>query len=143
METENGAADEASQLGQELLPLKCKKENFSSASTGNLDSLVGIEEALEYSGFSFRHVLIISAVGLVLLSLFAQIEMIGLLATELLCEFNLSPVQEAFLTSAFFTGMIFGALLWGHLSDKYGNEIFKFFHVLNIETQKVELKTRE
>ena len=92
----------------------------SDDSSQNKNGAMEIDEALSRTGFKSSHTLIISIVGLAAFSMYAQIEVVNLLGAELYCNFELSSVEQALLTSALFSGMAIGAQVSGTMADKYG-----------------------
>ena len=81
---------------------------------------ITLEQALENAGFKTRHVLCLLALCVVVSGIYSQLEANVLLGPELLCEWNLSGAEEAFITSSLSFGCAFGSLAWGQVGDKSG-----------------------
>ena len=101
--------------------------SFEQETSGKISKRrqISIEEAIEDAGFGSRHVLSLVAVSFLVSSFYTKLEEVNVLGQKLLCIWNLTGYEEAILTSSFFSGAIFGAMLWGKFSDVYG-KMFKY-----------------
>ena len=105
---------------------KTIEESKQGSKTLNDDSAdysrteITLEEALENAGFKTRHVLCLLPLCVVVSGIYSQLEANVLLGPELLCEWNLSGAEEAFITSSLSFGCAFGSLAWGQAGDKSG-----------------------
>ncbi|XP_075252004.1 putative transporter svop-1 [Convolutriloba macropyga] len=104
------------------LVVKDEKNSEQDDSSHDKNSQMEIDEALSKTGFNITHILIICAISLTAFSVHGQIEVVNLLGAELYCDFELTSVEEALLTSALFTGMAVGAQVSGPIADKHGRK---------------------
>ena len=86
-------------------------------------STLTIEESLEKAGFGFWHILALVSISVLVSSFYTKLEEVNILGQKLLCIWDLQGYEEAFLTSSFFAGAIFGAMIWGKFSDVYGKSL--------------------
>ena len=81
---------------------------------------IPIEEALDNAGFTGHHLAVFLIMSLAILADHMELEVGVLLGPKLLCEWKLQAEEEAMLTSIMYLGMTIGAILWGNVSDRYG-----------------------
>ena len=82
-----------------------------------------LEDAVEAIGFGKFHILLTLCAGLLWASDSMEIAINALLPPTLVCEWNLTSVQEALIPTVNFIGQGVGALGWGYLSDRYGRKV--------------------
>ncbi|CAA0809024.1 Organic cation/carnitine transporter 7 [Striga hermonthica] len=82
-----------------------------------------LDEALEMVGFGKFQALVMAYAGLGAMAEAMEVMILSFIGTSVKDEWGLSPGQESFITSVVFGGMLFGAYLWGFISDNYGRRI--------------------
>ncbi|KAI4820272.1 hypothetical protein KUCAC02_028256 [Chaenocephalus aceratus] len=65
-----------------------------------------------------------------------------ILAPQLHCEWKLSSLQVALLTSAVFIGMMLSSSLWGNISDKYGRKTVRAPQSVTLYAEFLPMRSR-
>eukprot|EP01130_Rhizamoeba_saxonica_P018622 TRINITY_DN9385_c0_g1_i1.p1 TRINITY_DN9385_c0_g1~~TRINITY_DN9385_c0_g1_i1.p1 ORF type:complete len:314 (+),score=55.86 TRINITY_DN9385_c0_g1_i1:59-1000(+) len=86
-------------------------------------SHVTIDEALTMIGFGKYQVFAFVIAGVVWIGDAMEILLLSFLSQVVSCEWDLSHFDVAILTAVVFVGVLFGTLLFGSLSDRYGRKI--------------------
>ncbi|XP_065831112.1 synaptic vesicle 2-related protein-like [Oscarella lobularis] len=81
-----------------------------------------VEDAINECGFGWFQVKATLFAGLVLTVASVIIFLLVIVSPEVRCEFSFSALEECFITTVAFCGMICGSPIWGSLSDKYGRK---------------------
>lgn len=91
-----------------------------------------IDEALITMGFGKFQLLVLIYAGMGWISEAMEMMLLSFVGSSVQIEWNLSPQEESFITSAVFIGMLIGAYSWGIVSDKHGRrqEIHPTSHLL-------------
>ncbi|XP_072310089.1 synaptic vesicle 2-related protein-like [Eucyclogobius newberryi] len=85
-----------------------------------LDDTFTIDDALEAIGFGKFQWKICLFAGLSWIGDAMEMMLLSILGPHLHCEWGLSGLEVALITSVVFAGMGIGAPSWGHFSDRYG-----------------------
>ncbi|OAF72203.1 putative transporter SVOPL [Intoshia linei] len=85
-----------------------------------------VEDAVEHIGFGKFQLWLIFVCGLFSATDALEMLLLSVLSPALRCDFKLTEVQVAFITTIVFVGMFSGSFLWGTISDKYGRLITMF-----------------
>ena len=89
-----------------------------------IDSPLGytIDEALDKLGYGpFQFILFIFC-GLIWMADAMELMILSVLSPAVRCQWSLSSVEEAFITSIVFIGFLFGSIFWGFISDNLGRK---------------------
>ncbi|XP_010788755.1 synaptic vesicle 2-related protein [Notothenia coriiceps] len=86
------------------------------------DDTFMVEDAVEAIGFGTFQWKLSILTGLAWMADAMEMMILCILAPQLHCEWKLSSLQVALLTSAVFIGMMLSSSLWGNISDKYGRK---------------------
>lgn len=78
------------------------------------------EEALSTIGFGNFQALVLAYAGLGLMSEAMEMMILSFVGIAIQSEWEISPGEESLLTTVLFIGMLFGAYVWGLISDAYG-----------------------
>jgi MFS family permease len=89
--------------------------------------LCTVDEAVEKIGFGFFQFIAMSFSGIVWMVEAFEILLLTMLSAVLKCEWGLTEVEEATLTSVVFVGFFFGSIFWGFYADMYGRKWGLFF----------------
>lgn len=98
-----------------------------------------VDEAVEYFGFGKFQVILSFLTGLAwvffyyiflvfMLQMADAMEMmiLSILSPALLCEWNISTIEQAMITTCVFSGMMLSSTFWGKFCDKFGRRTVKF-----------------
>ncbi|OAF67346.1 Cis,cis-muconate transport protein [Intoshia linei] len=85
-----------------------------------------VEQAIEHIGFGRFQIQLLLICGLFAATDAMEMLLLAVLSPVLRCEFKLSQVEVACITTVVFVGMFSGSFIWGHVSDKYGRLITMF-----------------
>jgi len=90
------------------------------------DHTFSIDDVIETLGTGKFHILLILSLGLLNAADSMELAINSILSPILQCEWHLSNVQEAMISTVAFLGQGIGAFGWGFMSDKYGRKATLF-----------------
>uniref|UniRef100_A0AC34PUU3 Major facilitator superfamily (MFS) profile domain-containing protein n=1 Tax=Panagrolaimus sp. JU765 TaxID=591449 RepID=A0AC34PUU3_9BILA len=91
-----------------------KQQTTSDADTFTID------EAVEYLGFGKFQVKLSLLTGLAWMADACEMMILSILSPALYCEWQISTVQQAMITTCVFSGMMLSSTIWGKICDKFG-----------------------
>ncbi|CAH1230704.1 SVOP [Branchiostoma lanceolatum] len=86
-----------------------------------------VEDAVEAIGFGRFQIKLSILTGLSWMADAMEMMILSILSPQLLCEWQLSSWQEAFITTIVFVGMMVSSSMWGNICDRYGRRLGLFF----------------
>jgi len=86
----------------------------------NEDGVYQYHDAIDYIGFGLFHIIQMICMGVALSSDAVEVLVISLVLPQLTHDLNATDLQNAWLTSIIFLGMLIGDFLWGVLADIAG-----------------------
>ncbi|XP_078679986.1 synaptic vesicle 2-related protein-like isoform X3 [Branchiostoma floridae x Branchiostoma belcheri] len=105
----------------EKTPLTGDKTHQLSADTFT------VEDAVEAIGFGRFQIKLSVLSGLAWMADAMEMMILSILSPQLLCEWQLSSWEEAFITTIVFVGMMVSSSMWGNICDRYGRRLGLFF----------------
>lgn len=98
-----------------------------------------IDEIIDLLGVGKFSWFVIFLAGVCYMSESSELNLISLIAPQLRCVWNLSPLYASFTSSSVFLGEAIGSFFWGYIGDKYGRKsaailgtsVAVFFGLLN------------
>ena len=88
---------------------------------------ITVEEAIKQIGFGRFQVKLIIAMGVIWILDSMEFMIAGILGPVLLCEWRISSLQEAFISTAIFVGAAIGSPVLGRIGDVYGRKTLLMF----------------
>ncbi|RDD44737.1 Synaptic vesicle 2-related protein [Trichoplax sp. H2] len=82
-----------------------------------------VEDCINSIGFGKYQIRLLLLAGCDTLVDAMEVMLLAIIGPVLLCEWSLSPWQEAFMTTFVFIGIGIGALFWGWICDIYGRKL--------------------
>jgi len=82
-----------------------------------------VEDAIEEIGFGRYQIFITLMAGFAWIADGMEIMVVTIIGPVLLCEWRITSLQEAFITTVVFCGMVFGSPIFGFIADKYGRRM--------------------
>ncbi|KAI8505148.1 hypothetical protein Bbelb_172570 [Branchiostoma belcheri] len=86
-----------------------------------------VEDAVEAIGFGRFQIKLSVLSGLAWMADAMEMMILSILSPQLLCEWQLSSWEEAFITTIVFVGMMVSSSMWGNICDRYGRRLGLFF----------------
>lgn len=56
-----------------------------------------------------------------------EMMILSILSPALLCEWNITAVEQAMITTCVFSGMMLSSTFWGKFCDKFGRKTVNFY----------------
>jgi len=81
-----------------------------------------IDEALDKMGYGPFQLILFIFCGLIWMADAMELMILAVLSPAVRCQWSLSSVEEAFITSIVFIGFLFGSIFWGFISDNLGRK---------------------
>ncbi len=106
------------------LPLPTPKADSSSSSAigrGNSSGYT-VDEAIDKMGYGPFQLILFFCCGLLWMADAMELMILAILSPAVKCQWSLSSVEEAFITSIVFIGFLFGSIFWGFISDNFGRK---------------------
>lgn len=82
-----------------------------------------LDEGIESLGFGWFQIALLVLCGATQLADATELLVLSLLNNPVQCAFGVSKAETAWLASAVFAGMLCGAYITGHVSDRYGRRV--------------------
>jgi MFS family permease len=86
---------------------------------GQADSFT-VDEAVEYLGFGKFQLTLSFLTGLAWMADAMEMMILSILAPALYCEWHISTVEQAMITTCVFSGMMLSSAVWGKICDRFG-----------------------
>ena len=84
------------------------------------DDSFTVTQAVNALGFGKFQIILSFVTGLCWMADSMEVMILSILSPALHCEWGVSQLNQALLTTVVFIGMMFSSAFWGHVSDKYG-----------------------
>ena len=81
-----------------------------------------LDDAIEHIGIGPFQVKVIAILGLMWIADASETMILSIISPILKCEWQLTPSQEALITTVVFLGLSLGSFVWGTVSDKLGRK---------------------
>ncbi|KAH8269565.1 hypothetical protein KR018_009410 [Drosophila ironensis] len=88
----------------------------------NPDDTYTVQQAINAFGFGWFHVKLSLLVGLCWMSDSMEMAILSILGPALFCEWNVTKLQQASVTTIVFLGMMLSSSFWTQLSNRYGRK---------------------
>uniref|UniRef100_A0A914EPS9 Major facilitator superfamily (MFS) profile domain-containing protein n=1 Tax=Acrobeloides nanus TaxID=290746 RepID=A0A914EPS9_9BILA len=79
-----------------------------------------VDEAVEYLGFGRFQVMLSLLTGLAWMADAMEMMILSILFPALSCEWEISTVEQAMITTCVFSGMMLSSTVWGKICDRFG-----------------------
>ena len=81
-----------------------------------------IDEAIDKMGYGPFQFILFLFCGFIWMADAMELMILSILSPAVKCQWSLSSVEEAFITSIVFIGFLFGSIFWGYISDNFGRK---------------------
>uniref|UniRef100_A0AC35U0J5 MFS domain-containing protein n=1 Tax=Rhabditophanes sp. KR3021 TaxID=114890 RepID=A0AC35U0J5_9BILA len=81
-----------------------------------------VDEAIEILGFGRFQIKLSLLTGLAWMADSAEMMILSILSPALHCEWGITPVEQAMITTCVFVGMMLSSTIWGKICDTYGRK---------------------
>ncbi|XP_022223913.2 synaptic vesicle 2-related protein [Drosophila obscura] len=88
----------------------------------NPDDTYTVQQAINAFGFGWFHVKLSLMVGLCWMADSMEMAILSIIGPALFCEWNVSKLQQASVTTIVFLGMMISSSFWTQLSNRYGRK---------------------
>ncbi|CAD5217517.1 unnamed protein product [Bursaphelenchus okinawaensis] len=107
-------------LDGDMLEIR-EPEDAQEAESSNIqnDSFT-IDEAVEFLGFGKFQLTLSFLTGLAWMADAMEMMILSILAPALYCEWQISAVEQAMITTCVFSGMMLSSTVWGKICDRFG-----------------------
>lgn len=99
------------------IPDTCSRRSMSGVTVGYT-----VDEAIDKLGFGPFQLMIFIFCGLIWLADAMELMILSILSPAVKCQWSLSSVEEAIITSIVFVGFLLGSMFWGFTGDNYGRK---------------------
>ena len=99
---------------------ECIQDDLTPVLKENQDGVYQYHDAIDYIGFGLFHVIQMICMGIALSSDAVEVLVISLVLPQLTHDLDATDLQNAWLASIIFLGMLVGDFLWGVLADIVG-----------------------
>ncbi|CAI4232475.1 unnamed protein product [Auanema sp. JU1783] len=82
-----------------------------------------VDDAVEALGFGRFQLFLSLLTGMAWMADAMEMMLLSLLSPALACEWGISSVQQALVTTCVFTGMMTSSTLWGKICDRFGRRV--------------------
>uniref|UniRef100_A0A1I7XJF5 MFS domain-containing protein n=1 Tax=Heterorhabditis bacteriophora TaxID=37862 RepID=A0A1I7XJF5_HETBA len=82
-----------------------------------------VDDAVEALGFGRFQIKLSILTGLAWMADAMEMMLLSLLSPALACEWGVSPIQQALVTTCVFSGMMLSSTIWGKICDRFGRRI--------------------
>uniref|UniRef100_A0A915EIF3 Major facilitator superfamily (MFS) profile domain-containing protein n=1 Tax=Ditylenchus dipsaci TaxID=166011 RepID=A0A915EIF3_9BILA len=79
-----------------------------------------VDDAVEYLGFGKFQLMLSLFTGLAWMADAMEMMILSILSPALLCEWHISTVEQAMITTCVFSGMMMSSTVWGKVCDRFG-----------------------
>uniref|UniRef100_A0A0N5C6A6 MFS domain-containing protein n=1 Tax=Strongyloides papillosus TaxID=174720 RepID=A0A0N5C6A6_STREA len=81
-----------------------------------------VDDAIEVLGFGKFQIKMSFLTGLAWMADAMELMILSIISPALECEWGISSVEQAMITTVVFSGMFFSAAIWGKICDRYGRK---------------------
>uniref|UniRef100_A0A0N5C2P0 MFS domain-containing protein n=1 Tax=Strongyloides papillosus TaxID=174720 RepID=A0A0N5C2P0_STREA len=81
-----------------------------------------VDDAIEVLGFGKFQIKMFFLTGLAWMADSMELMILSIISPALECEWGISSVEQAMITTVVFSGMFFSATIWGKICDRYGRK---------------------
>ncbi|CAJ0599961.1 unnamed protein product [Cylicocyclus nassatus] len=82
-----------------------------------------VDDAVEALGFGRFQLKLSLLVGIAWMADAMEMMLLSLLPPALACEWNVTPFQQALVTTCVFSGMVLSSTFWGKICDRFGRRV--------------------
>ncbi|KAI1722709.1 sugar transporter domain-containing protein [Ditylenchus destructor] len=79
-----------------------------------------VDDAVEYLGFGKFQLILSFFTGLAWMADAMEMMILSILSPALSCEWKITPVEQALITTCVFSGMMLSSTVWGKVCDRFG-----------------------
>lgn len=87
-----------------------------------MEQVYTVDDAIEKIGFGTFQILIFFLCGFLWLADAMELMILSILSPAVKCQWELSSVEEAIITSVVFLGALIGSMFWGFFGDTFGRK---------------------
>lgn len=106
-------------LDGDMLEIKEPEDAKEAEVPASTDSFT-IDEAVEFLGFGRFQLTLSFLTGLAWMADAMEMMILSILAPALYCEWQISAVEQAMITTCVFSGMMLSSTVWGKICDRFG-----------------------
>ncbi|CAK5006901.1 unnamed protein product [Meloidogyne enterolobii] len=88
--------------------------------TNGVPDVYTVDDAVEFLGFGRFQILLAFLTGLAWMADAMEIMILSILSPSLYCEWAITPMQQALITTCVFSGMMLSSTAWGKFCDRFG-----------------------
>eukprot|EP00058_Branchiostoma_floridae_P026392 XP_002611883.1 hypothetical protein BRAFLDRAFT_83090 [Branchiostoma floridae] len=118
--------DEVSSHGEVTIDTRNGDLRLQQLEKDTSEDTFTVEDAVEAIGFGRFQIKLSVLTGLSWMADAMEMMILSILSPQLLCEWQLSSWQEAFITTIVFIGMMVSSSMWGNICDRYGRRLGLF-----------------